>query len=188
MKVPTFSIFCIDYRYDDLTSNFFQSIGLRNSYFAATTAGGALSLGYNCSCSKGSCKKDDCKPNQRKDMELLRDALVKNLDIALSLKPKLKQINLLNHQDCGAMKAFLGCSGYPTQCGDNNPNEIEINERVLTCANSYLTKKYSGKNIKLKLIDVNGSVAEYDTTTKKWKLVHTGPGKSSKGLWYNYSF
>jgi hypothetical protein len=188
MSVPTFSIFCIDYRYDDLTSNFFQTIGLRNSYFAATTAGGALSLGYKCSCSKGSCQENDCKPNQRKDMALLRDALVKNLDIALSLQPKLKQINLLNHQDCGAIKAFLGCSGYPTQIGNNNPKEIKINERILTCAKKYLSEKYDGKIINLKLIDVNGSVAEYDTNTKKWTLIHTGPGKNSNGLWYNYCF
>ncbi len=62
MTTPIFSIFCIDFRYDTLTSNFFQEIGLTNSYFAATAAGAALPVGYECSCSN-ICKKSNCKKN-----------------------------------------------------------------------------------------------------------------------------
>ena len=84
-SVPIFSVFCIDFRYDNLTANFFQGIGLLNSYFAATAAGGALPLGYKCSCSE-ICKKGKCNPSNG-DMTLLRENLVKNLEIALTLKP-----------------------------------------------------------------------------------------------------
>jgi hypothetical protein len=185
MSVPIFSVFCIDFRYDNLTANFFQGIGLINSYFAATAAGAALPLGYKCSCSE-ICKKGKCKPNNE-DMALLRENLVKNLEIALTLKP-IEKIYLLNHQDCGAIKAFLGCSGYPTTLGANNAKEIEINQDILKYAKKYMSKKFKGKTITLGLIDINGTVAEYNTSTKKWTLAFTGTGTDPLGLWFNYTF
>lgn len=185
MNAPIFSIFCIDFRYDNLTANFFQGIGLRNSYFSVTSAGGALSLGYKCSCSK-ICKKSKCKPNNE-DMTLLRKNLVKNLEIALTLKP-IEKIFLLNHQDCGAIKAFLGCSDYPYTLGYNNAKEIEINQDILKYAKKYMSKKFKDKTINLGLIDINGTVAEYNTSTKKWTLIFTGAGTNPLGLWFNYTF
>ena len=184
-SVPIFSVFCIDYRYDNLTANFFQCIGLLNSYFAATAAGGALPLGYKCSCSE-ICKKGKCNPSNE-DMTLLRENLVKNLEIALTLKP-IEKLYLLNHQDCGAIKAFLGCSGYPATLGANNSKEIEINQDILKYAKKYMSKKFKGKTITLGLIDLNGTVAEYNTSTKKWTKVFTGTGTDPLGLWFNYTF
>ncbi len=184
-EVPIFSVFCIDYRYDNLTANFFQGIGLLNSYFAATAAGAALPLGYKNSCSN-ICKKCTCKPKNA-DMSLLRHNLVKNLEIALTLQP-IEKLYLLNHQDCGAIKAFLGCSGYPSTLGANNPKEIEINQDILTYAKKYILKKFNNKTIILGLIDINGTVAEYNTITKKWTKIFTGTGTNPLGLWYNYTF
>jgi len=183
--VPIFSIFCIDFRYDNLTANFFQGIGLINSYFAATAAGAALPLGYKCSCSD-ICKKGKCNPCN-KDMILLKKNLVKNLQIALTLQP-IQKLYLLNHQDCGAIKAFLGCSGYPTTLGANNPKEIQINQDILTYAQKYMLKKFPGKTVTLGLIDINGTVAEYNIITKKWTKVFTGAGINPLGLWFNYTF
>ena len=185
MSAPIFSIFCIDFRYDNLTANFFQGTGLLNSYFAATAAGAALPLGYKCSCSE-LCKKGKCKPNNE-DMTLLRENLVKNLEIALTLQP-IEKVYLLNHQDCGAIKAFLGCSGYPSTLGANNAKEIEINQDILKYAKKYMSKKFKGKTFTLGLIDINGTVAEYNTTTKKWTKVYTGAGTNPLGLWFNYVF
>lgn len=185
MSVPVFSIFCIDYRYDTLTSKYFEGIRLTNSYFAATAAGAALSLGYKCSCSD-LCKKGKCNP-KNEDMSLLRENLVKNLKIALTLKP-IKKVYLLNHQDCGAIRAFLGCSGYPSTLGSNNAKEIEINKDILNYAKKYMSKKFKDKTFTLCLIDINGTVAEYNTTTKKWILVFTGEGTNPLGLWFNYTF
>ncbi len=185
MSVPIFSIFCIDFRYDNLTASFFQGTGLTNSYFAATAAGAALPLGYKCSCSE-LCKKGKCKP-KNEDMTLLRKNLVKNLEIALTLQP-IENIYLLNHQDCGAIKAFLGCSGYPSTLGANNAKEIEINQDILIYAKKYMLKKFPTKTITLGLIDINGTVAEYNTTIKKWILVFTGTGTNPLGLWFNYVF
>jgi carbonic anhydrase len=73
-------------------------------------------------------------------MKLLRDNLVKNIEIALTLQP-IQSIYLLNHQDCGAIKAFLGCSGYPETLGSNNEKEIQINSSILTYAQKYIKKK-----------------------------------------------
>lgn len=185
MSVPIFSVFCIDFRYDNLTADFFQGIGLINSYFAATAAGAALPLGYKCSCAE-LCKKCKCNPKNG-DMKLLRKNLVKNLEIALTLQP-IQNIYLLNHQDCGAIKAFLGCSGYPLTLGSNNAKEIEINQEILTFAKKYMSKKFKGQTITLGLIDINGTVAEYDPSTKKWTKVFTGTGTNPLGLWFNYTF
>jgi hypothetical protein len=184
-QTPIFSIFCIDFRYDNLTANFFQGTGLLNSYFAATAAGAALPLGYKYTCSD-LCNKGRCLPSNG-DMKLLRDNLVKNLEIALTLVD-MDRIYLLNHQDCGAIKAFLGCSGYPNTLGENNAKEIEINEEILKFARKYMSKKFKGKTITLGLIDINGSVAEYNRKTNKWTLVFTGAGNNPLGLWFNYNF
>ena len=184
-NVPIFSIFCIDFRYDNLTANFFQGIGLVNSYFAATAAGAALPLGYKCSCSD-ICKKGNCNPSNE-DMTLLRENLVKNLQIALTLQP-IEKVYLLNHQDCGAIKAFLGCSGYPSTLGSNNSKEIKINQDILKYAKKYMEQKFPGKTITLGLIDINGTVAEYNIITKKWTKVFTGAGTNPLGLWFNYTF
>jgi len=185
MSVPIFSVFCIDFRYDRLTADFFKGIGLVNSYFAATAAGAALPLGYKCSCFK-ICRRSKCNPNNEA-MALLRNNLVKNLKIALTLQP-IENIYLLNHQDCGAIKAFLGCSGYPSTLGSNNAKEIEINQEILKYAKDYMAKKFKGKTITIGLIDVNGTVAEYDTSAKKWTLVFTGEGDDPLGLWLDYTF
>ena len=182
-EVPIFSVFCIDFRYDKLTADYFQSDNLLNSYFAATAAGGALPLGYTCSCSC-LCAKGSCNPSN-KDMKLFRDNLVKDLEIALTLQP-IKNIYLLNHQDCGAIKAFLGCSGYPKTLGANNEKEIQINASILTYAQEYMKKKFPNKTIRLGLIDINGSVADYNIATKKWTIKYTGPETNPLGLWYNY--
>ena len=120
-------------------------------------------------------------------MTLLRKSLVKNLEIALTLNT-IEKIFLLNHQDCGAIKAYIGCSGYPATLGDNNSKEIEINQNILTYAKKYMSKKFKGKNIILGLIDINGTVAEYNTSTKKWTKVFTGDLINPLGLWYDYNF
>jgi len=181
-EVPIYSVFCIDYRYDRLTADYFKAVGLSNLYFAATAAGAALPLGYPCYCSC-SCTSGSCNPCN-KDMALLRANLVKNLQIALTLQP-ITNIYLLNHQDCGAIKAYLSCSGYPTTLGSNNPKEIQINAALLTYAQRYMAKKFPTKTIRLGLIDINGTVADYNPLTKTWTKVYTGPETNPLGLWYN---
>jgi carbonic anhydrase len=45
-------------------------------------------------------------------MEILKKSFITNINISLSLD-LLKEIYLLNHQDCGAIKEYLKCSQYP---------------------------------------------------------------------------
>jgi len=180
-KVPIYSIYCIDFRYDYLTALFFKGIGLQDSYFTATAAGGGLSLGYNCSCNCSISNKECSEPNET--MNLLRDSLIKNLEIALTLKP-IKEIYILNHQDCGAIKAFLSCSGYPESLGSNNKKEIEINTCILINAKNFIIKKFPNKTIKFGIIDINGAVADYNESTNKWEKKFNGSGNNPKGLWY----
>jgi len=173
--VPIFAISCIDFRFDFLAALFFEGIGLQNLYFNASVAGAALSLGYNQSCS--------CNKRNNKDMNLLRDNLVKNLEIALTLQP-IREIYIINHQDCGAIRAFLSCSGYPEYLGSNNKKEIEINSSILKNAKNYMLKKFPDKIINLGLIDINGTVANYNESTNKWNKIFNGTGNNPKGLWY----
>jgi hypothetical protein len=181
MSVPIFSVFCIDFRYDNLTANFFQGVGFVNSYFAATAAGAALPLGYKCSCSE-ICKKGKCDP-KNEDMTLLRENLVKNLEIALTLQP-IERIYLLNHQDCGAIKAFLPWSGYPKVLGENNKKEIIINSKLLTYAANYIKRVFPDIKLTLGIVDINGTIATYNIHTKVWTVIYIGKYNLSSGLWH----
>lgn len=203
------TVFCIDKRFDYLTTEYFDGIGFRYNYYLLTTAGSALCLGYEkycseicnsrCNCSfVKNCLSDNncllennyknaCDPTN-KDMELLKESIIKNIDIALSLD-NLEQIYLLNHQDCGAIKAYLECSGYPKKLGDNNPLEIKINTDLLLFASQYIKQKFNSSNIvlpniKLGLIDINGTVSDYDYQYNSWNLIFRGPGTNPLGLWY----
>ena len=118
-----FNVFCIDKRFDFLSSEYFRANGFSNNYYLGTTAGAGLCLGYsqycseicNCNCNISNQDKNGCDPLNT-DMLLLKESLTKNIDISLSLD-SIKEIYLLNHQDCGAIKAYLGCSGYPEIMG-----------------------------------------------------------------------
>lgn len=182
MSVPIFAVYCIDYRYDELAANFFRET--RVDYFVSTAAGASLPIGYPCYCTC-KCNKDGCNPSN-KDMNLLKNSIITNLNIALTLKP-IEEIYLLNHQDCGAFRAYLSCSGYPPAIGVDNQKEIDINADVLTYARNYVIKRYPTKRIKLGLLDVNGTVADYNVDTKEWIVVYKGSGTDPKGLWYNKS-
>ena len=125
-SVPLFSIFCIDFRFDAFVADFYKGIGRELSYYASTVAGGAMPLGYKKYCKQvcNGCKNKSCNPSNS-SMKLLKNNLVENLNIALTLSP-ITESFLLNHQDCGAIKGFLSCSGYPTVKGSNNKKEIDI--------------------------------------------------------------
>lgn len=178
-------ISCIDFRYDELVCNYFTQIGLDACYYNSTTAGAGLPLGYYNSCKQLCCAKG-CKPCNC-DIQTLKKSLDLNLTISRSLSD-IKCVYVLNHQDCGAFKAFIGCSGYPDTLGEDNAKEIKINENVLNNAKKYLLKNNKDICVRLGVIDTNDSVADYDPCTKKWTLQYQGTGTDPKGLWYDYPF
>ena len=186
-KIPIFSIFCIDYIFDAMVATFYEGIGKEYNYFACTVAGGALPLGYKPYC-KNDCGKcnnksgKSCNPSNL-SMKLLKKNLVENLNIALTLKP-ITETYLLNHQDCGAIKAFLPCSDYPQTLGANNAKEIQINTRLLTFANKYMESKFPKIKFTLGLVDINGTVATLNPNTKSWIIVYVGEFNNGEGLWY----
>jgi hypothetical protein len=180
---PIFATYCIDYRYDALSSNFLKAIGYANSYYLATNAGASLPLGYKKTCKSGvENKSGTCCPGIDA-MNILKNSLVTNLDIALTLKP-ITVVYLLNHQDCGAIRAFLPCSGYPAVGEQNKKKEICINAGILTSAQKYVKKNFKNMEIPLGLIDSNGTVGDYNVKTKKWSIIYVGSGKNKDGLWY----
>lgn len=182
---PKFCLLCIDYRYDALATEYFNSIGRSQNYFLSTTAGSCLCIGYKKYC-ENNCKKnakDKCNP-QNPDMKLFKESVLKNLEISLSLKD-VSEINLMNHQDCGAIKAYLSCSGYPLVLGKNNKKDIEVNTKLLEYSHNYIKKHFKKiKTIKLSLIDINGTIANYSIKDKKWHIVYEGSGRNPVGLWY----
>ena len=184
-----FNILCIDKRFDNLTTEYFRSVGFKFNYYLGTTAGSALPLGYRQYCSEicnschiGTTCTESCDPSNP-DMQLLKDSLIKNIEIALTLD-SIEEIYLLNHQDCGAIKAFLSCSGYPQTLGENNSLEIKINIDLLLFAKAYINNKFPDIRVRLGLIDINGSVADFDEKYFAWNLVYRGPGVDPLGLWY----
>ena len=191
-----FNIFCIDKRFDVLTTEYFQSIGFKYNYYLGTTAGSALCLGYeqycseicnhNCNCTSvndNSANNDSSCDPANFDMQLLKNSLIKNIEIALTLDP-IKEIYLLNHQDCGAIKAYLACSGYPQNLGENNPLEIKINTDLLLFAKEHINHKFPDIKVRLGLLDINGSVADFDQKYNSWNLLYRGPGSNPLGLWF----
>ncbi len=191
-KKTYFNIFCIDKRFDLLTAEYFQLAGFIDNYYLGTTAGSALPLGYqeycseicNCNCVHNNIISS-CDPLNL-DMQLLKDSLLKNIEIALTLDD-IKEIYLLNHQDCGAIRAFLSCSGYPQILGENNPLEIKINTDLLLLAKANINSKFPNIKVRLGLIDTNGSVADFNEKFYSWNLVYRGLGVDPLGLWYNYN-
>lgn len=180
-----FNVFCIDKRFDFLTTEYFKSIGFNINYYMGTTAGSALPLGYSQYCDKicnCDCHTESCDP-ANPDMLLLKESLTKNIDISLTLDD-IKEIYLLNHQDCGAIKAYLGCSGYPQNPGENNTLEIKINTDLLMFAAEYIKFKYPDIDIRLGLIDLNGTVCDYDIKYGSWNLIYRGPGFDPRALWF----
>ena len=209
-SVPLFSIFCIDFRFDAFVSDFYKGIGRDLSYYASTVAGGAMPLGYKKYCKQvcNGCKNKSCNPSNS-SMKLLKNNLVENLNIALTLSP-ITESFLLNHQDCGAIKGFLSCSGLVSSieiqlevtkkiCGifaissnflsiisKTQSQEIEINESLLTYATKYMTKKFPKIKFTLGLIDLNGYVATFDVITKIWTVIFisTETQLEEKAFWY----
>lgn len=200
---PIFTCYCIDFRYDALSSEFLKAIGYGNSYFLATNAGAALPLGYKgfCKneCCSGGCKCDGkCDDKHKKhkksksyckscpknpSLDTLKESFTTNLLIALTLQP-INTVYLLNHQDCGAIRAFLPCSGYPASGESMIHKEICINAKLLTYSKEYVQKEFENMQVVLGLIDSNGSVADYDPMTKKWVIIYVGTGKNKDALWY----
>jgi hypothetical protein len=111
--------------------------------------------------------------------------MCKNLEIALTLEP-IRKVYLVNHQDCGAIKAYLKNSRYPSKLGDNNDKEIKIHEHILRDAKKYMSSRFKDITCLLELIDINGTVARFSTKNNKWRLVHKGDGTNKKALWHTY--
>lgn len=184
-SVPIMVSYCIDYRYDALSSSFLRAIGYDNSYYLATNAGAGLPLGYKDSCQQRDRKhrtSRSCCPGIE-PMTTLRDSFVTNLRIALTLRP-ITTVYLLNHQDCGAIRAFLPCSGYPAVGDSNKRREIKINAEILTNARSYVKRHFRHIKVILGLIDSNGTVANYDVKCRTWNVIYIGPGTDPNGLWW----
>ena len=169
---------CIDYRYDYLVSVYYNAIGEQSNYYNATAAGASLPISYQNYCCKygGGCTCDSKNTNCT-----LKKALLTNFEISQSLS-NTKIIDLINHQDCGAINAFLPDSGYPKTLGANNAKEIQIQQRILVLAREELLKKYPNITVTMKLIDINGYVGQLINGV--WKVVYKGSGTNPKGIWW----
>jgi hypothetical protein len=172
-----FSISCIDFRFDAMIAEFYKSINKEDDYFACSVAGSAMVLGHK----TFSCKSK--RNSKNATISLFKKNLIENIKIALSLKP-ITEIYLLNHQDCGAIKAFLPWSGYPKVLGENNKKEIIINSKLLTYAANYIKRVFPDIKLTLGIVDINGTIATYNIHTKVWTVIYIGKYNLSSGLWH----
>lgn len=202
-QTPAFVIFCIDKNYDALTTQFLATVypqGFYTNYFYCTTAGAGLSLAYKEYIKK--CRLH-CPCESRSTMEILRESVLANLSISQTLFP-VSEVYILNHQSCGAIRAFLDCASnyYGSSCAccscarypkanrfseKDKSNEIEININLLIEAKQYILD--SNENISkvtIGLIDLNGTVYNYSEKSNQWFLIYEGEGNSPNGLWFDY--
>lgn len=194
MQEPVFVIFCIDKRFGALSTDYLKEKYGDNyytNYFFSTTAGASLSLAYDKYTKKCCCSTTCAKKNT---MDTLKESLLENLTIAQTLYP-VNTVYIINHQDCGAMRAYLDCSHkcpkYPNQDSvytkKEKNNEININEKLLKYAYRYVKKSNSQiKNVLLGLMDINGTVYNYDINEDKWYFEYQGPYSNPNGLWIDY--
>lgn len=171
-----FVISCIDYRFPDDVYTFLDKSN--HIFYQASTAGASLPLSYF-SCAHHRTAEFKSLTN------ILKDSICTNIEISLMLSP-LKEIIIINHQDCGAFKYFLPHSGYPQHLGDNNPKELEIQLASLQCARNHLLHKYPVflHHVHLQIIDINGTLGQYNDKTKLWEILFHGRGTNPKGLFY----
>ena len=175
-----FSIFCIDYRFDAMLADFYKNTGSEYNYFACSTAGAGLCLGYKNYC-KTLCHSCGCDPTNP-SIKILKHSVVENLNIALTLK-EIEDIYIINHQDCGAIRAYLKCSEYP-DFGEHRRREIRINSELLTYATKYMKDKFKSMEKTLGLMDINGTMAFYSIKDRIWTVKYIGEFNDESGLWY----
>jgi len=190
-QTPIFASYCIDERYDELASEFLRQTLGRRSYYIGTNAGAALCLGYDASCRAIRCGGGSSSSNKAgsgccpgtTEMRKLKRAFNTNFAIALTLKP-ITVVYLLNHQDCGAIRAFLPCSGYPAKSASDGPAEVCINARILAAGQRSVLKEFPRMSVVVGLLDANGTVANYDVEARTWTIVFLGQGCERTGLWH----
>jgi hypothetical protein len=181
-----FCISCIDRRFNYLSIDYFNKLGFTNNFYEAATAGAGLCAGFSdyCSttCGCPSCDTETACDPSNIDMEVLKNSLITNINIAQTLNT-IDQIYILNHQDCGAIRAYLECSGYPS-LGENNQLEIDINRELLQYAHSYMMAQFPHIDCRIGLQDINGTVHDFNIETQEWVFQQRGEGNEMKGLWY----
>jgi len=172
-----FVISCIDYRFPDYVYSFLEKTN--HKYYNTNTAGASLPISYH------NCRHEKSSEFIKKTNDL-KTAVCTNLEISFLLSP-VDEIIIINHQDCGAFKYFLPKSGYPQKLGQDNKKELEIQLESLLCAGRFFKNKYPMllKNVYLQLIDINGTLAQYNEVAKKWQILIKGHGNDSKGLFFS---
>jgi hypothetical protein len=183
---PIAVLFCIDYRFDALATEYLNKIGLGRHYYNITAAGASLLIGRDQYC-KEICSGQCDSTNDRINDVLLR-SIFANLDIT-KLLSGTSRVYIINHQDCGAFKNFLSCSNYPdipTRSQDEKDLEISINQRILMYSKNIIKSRYPSLQVNIGIIDMNGTVADFSDGA--WILRFHGDGDDPKALWYNQYF
>ena len=69
-------MYCIDYRYDSLSSNYLNEIGYSELYYLSTGTGASLALGYEkyCKCNCNTKCKKSCD-TYNEDMDIIKKIL-----------------------------------------------------------------------------------------------------------------
>lgn len=166
-------IACIDKRFDSMISSYYDSINLSKDYYMITAAGSSLPLSYSKISKEHKCYSYD---NSVKNT-LLRDGQLTNFTISQQLS-NIVQLDILDHQDCGAFRVFLPCVSTSTK-----EEELEAHKKSLDYAEKKIKShnpKFTGK-IKKKLIDLNGTVGELQDDGS-WIVVFQGQGNVQNGL------
>lgn len=176
---------CIDRRFDNLVSQYYDSIGQTKDYYMITATGSSLPLSYL-----------KCVQSRRISMLLLqklltnktlREGQITNLNISMSLSD-IVQLDIMDHQDCGAFRVFLPCANLPTSnlTMEEKEHEKQVHAQSLNFAKESITRRvpsFTNPIVKL-LIDLNGTVGKLNEDGT-WTIVHVGPGSNPNGLWWS---
>lgn len=161
---------CIDSRYSAHLARAMKVLGYDCSYFDVTAAGASFPLHYpqlaqNCGCTA----------QHASAVQSIADGVVANLTMSASLTPQ-KKLFVLDHQDCGAFKAFLRgscCLNYPATPSASRPAkqaELAIHAASLVSAKAALASLNLFDVVVLGVLDRAGCCAFYDDSLGAWSV------------------
>lgn len=176
---------CIDKRFDSLVSQYYDSIGQTEDYYMITAAGSSLPLSYLKMCHQEEykcCSYKNCLTNKT-----LREGQLTNFNISMALSD-IVQLDIMDHQDCGAFRVFLPCANLPSGelTVEEKEHEKKVHAQSLNFAEKSVTKRvpsFTNPIVKL-LIDLNGTVGKLNEDGS-WTIIYVGPGSNPNGLWWS---
>jgi carbonic anhydrase len=173
--LPVVSVLaCIDYRYTKFLDRVMRRLGHASNYFDVRCAGASFPLYFQDHQRRPECS---CLDEHAQTIDVLAKGAIANLRTAANLVSH-SMLYIIDHQDCGAFKAFMDrggreCLAYPPQPSASQASkehELSIHRDALMAAKVILSKESMWADIVVGVVDRAGAYGIYDETSDAWYI------------------